>query len=42
MIPDGVLDNNTLNTADDFGRNKLRYAANNGVLAIVQKLLDEV
>lgn len=33
--------NNPRDVVDEFGRNKLHYAANNGVLLIVKKLLDE-
>ena len=41
MMPGRVPYHNPRDDIDEFGRNKLHYAANNGVLLIVKKLLDE-
>ncbi|MCW8899826.1 MAG: ankyrin repeat domain-containing protein [Gammaproteobacteria bacterium] len=41
MIPGRVVHDDLLYSIDEFGRNKLHYAANNGNLVSVTKLLGE-
>lgn len=41
MILGRVPNENPHDFVDEFGRNKLHYAANNGVAMIVKKLIDE-
>jgi len=41
MMPGKIPGENPRDAVDDLGRTKLHYAANNGVVTIVKKLLDE-